>query len=341
MYLPSWKDKNYFFNSHKIGINEYDEHGYSDQKCFHLCQIKDIFIVEPKCKFVAKVILPENHQNIFPAKIKQKHNNLVSSEFTVEYDNLVDKFFGHENKFTNKNIYGTNIVNITGGYDLSCTSSIKELINEGLNVQHAIENEYVINNLESIKLLLDNGAKISEKTLNIICYQGNSWIIKYLTNDCVNKDILLDKCIKYGHFEIVKWLISIGAKLNENKNFDSLMEICYGWYNPNVALYLLKDIYIALNKEQKKDLFETTCYKNCYAVAKYLIENGYNVKSMNKYLIGVVIENCNAEFIHLLISNGIDISEYFDELFVKAVRKGSIEVIKYLAINEHKIKNSS
>ncbi|AGF85726.1 repeat protein [Moumouvirus goulette] len=337
MYLPSWKDKRYFFNSHKIGINKYNDHGYSDQKCFHLCQIKDIFIVEPNCKFVAKVALPENHQNIYSKKSGKKYNNMVSEEFIEEYENLQNKIFGYENRFANKNIYGTNIVDIIEGYDLSCSNSIKKLINVGLNVQHAIENEYVISNLENIKLLLENGAKISENTLNIICHKGNTLIIKYLVNNGVDKDILLDKCIRYGHSEIVKWFTSIGAKVNE-KSFDSLIEACRGWYNADIVLYLLENMYIVLNKKQIKNLFETTCYNNCYLVAKYLMDNGYNIKNMNKYLIEVVIERCNAEFVHSLISNGVDISEFFDELFVKAVRKGNLDVIKYLAINENKIK---
>lgn len=122
-----------------------------------------------------------------------------------------------------------------------------------------------------------------------------------------------------GNLEIAKLLIDKGADVNaKDKNGNNALVYCsnYGYAKGIAKLFIDNGIEINnRNRDGETALEKATGSSNC-EIAKFLIENGADHKSINKSLVIVcgksnwswIKSNKDDEFLHYLISHNADVN---------------------------------
>ncbi len=158
------------------------------------------------------------------------------------------------------------------------------------NANRYLENGSQNGRLDQVIISLKNGADINYR-------------IVYNTEDLnghkeFNVYTAMSLAAQNGYLEIVKYLVSKGAKLADKfaKNRDILLAIENGYLE----------------------------------IVKYLVEN-FNFGELNGFLI-VAAQNGYLEIVKYLVSKGVDYQDVFDENWAMyyATKNGHLDVVKYL-----------
>ena len=179
-----------------------------------------------------------------------------------------------------------------------------------LNKKDIIMNYYLPNEnyLPFVNLL--NGNDISKHELNGMLYQmviqGSLKGVKYFQQKGVNihsgDDWALKLASKNGQLEVVKYLVSEGADINNN----------HPWHGH------------ALGLAAKKGHLE---------VVKYLIEKGANIHADNDLALQWASGNGHLDVVKYLVESGADIHADDDHALQRASKNGHLSVVKYLVQN--------
>ena len=244
--------------------------------------------------------------------------------------------------------------------------AVKFLLKNGLDVNHKDKNGktalfYACNNLNVIKLLIENGAdKDIIKELFFYSYENNLEIFKYLIeekkidinikNDS-GKTVLFYACAN-DNLELVKYLVEHGADVNakDKDGISVILNTLIESIGHPISLSTLKpkgenlEIVKCLVEHGAyidDDILFVACHTGELELVKYLIEEkklDINVKEKGgDTLLFRACGSGNLELVKYLVEEKkLDINavnEYGQTALFDACEKGNIEIVKYLIKN--------
>ncbi|AZL89703.1 ankyrin repeat protein [Megavirus baoshan] len=198
-------------------------------------------------------------------------------------------------------IHTVNMINVEQIYRLDNYEDVKSLIELGVDVNEAISNIIVSNNLNTLKYLLEKGANINLIDSHIVKF-GNLELFELLLENKCRLDKFLPIAAEYGQFELVKFLIENGVFVD----YIDYNEFASSTYTALVA---------ASSSGHTK-------------IVHYLIDNGAEYKK--SYGIYLAAEYGHYDTIKLLIEKGADLKEHGHQCVYEAVKEGHIEILKLL-----------
>ena len=203
------------------------------------------------------------------------------------------------------------------------------LINLGADasLNYPLSRTFYHGNLNMIKLLLDNGASISNSSLRIYSSRENTLeIIKYVlslrTDPTITKNDnwMIYAAINNGNLELLKLLLNFGADFYTKD--ERYMEDATHWGQLEIMKF-----FIQLGIYTQEEL------NNCLVIAagsveletiQYLINVGADITSE---VISVASICGNLSIVKFLISLGVDITP---RVFINACYADNIQLVKYL-----------
>ncbi|XP_065682444.1 alpha-latrotoxin-Lg1a-like [Hydra vulgaris] len=206
------------------------------------------------------------------------------------------------------------------------------------------------NNLNMIKYLISLNYKVNDQTFFIATLDGRLHILKYFLFELNlrGSDDLINVAVKKGYLDIIKYLISLNYKVNENafieavENNHLLDNDTFIIAAKNRYLHILKYLHSKLNLRGPDDLIDIAVIKGYLNVVKYLISLNYKV---NENTFIVTVENNHLHILKYLHSklnlrgpnNLIDIAikeGYLDKSFTNkvdfAVKINKFDILKLL-----------
>ena len=225
---------------------------------------------------------------------------------------FIDKnYFYYACRFNNPNMIqwfmnNYHDLDLNVAFQISCTYGsldiTKLLIEKNIKIS-SFNNIGIIlatlnNNINTVKLLIENGAYISEYCFLIACHNGNVDLIQYFTQENCNTSSIeynYDTGFQYactkGHFNAIKLLLEYGADINSGFNY-------------------------ACNK----------CNKQTVDIIKYLIDEGADTSKSLEY----ACKNNNIHAIKNLLKVGLKFDftrkDYFDQICKKEIAQYMIEI---------------
>lgn len=255
-----------------------------------------------------------------------------------------------------------------------------------------LENACKSKNLELIKYLVLHGNRIRQYLLSVVYLYSNATILKYLISQglsiqgkvknrlktcCANNDLSIftffetrpllfysKKILKkylfyacfYGNLNLVKYLISQGAKNPINKIqsneivngtlpmwIEHTMNSAYDDMNSaydEILKYLI-DHYLQseplnpMNKLEK--ILKSAIHHHRFSLASYLISKGVKIELDNHTVYH--LENKNLDIVKSILSQNADIDHHNGYLLVKACEKGDLTRVKFLIAQGAKMEN--
>ncbi|AVL94538.1 ankyrin repeat protein [Moumouvirus australiensis] len=159
-----------------------------------------------------------------------------------------------------------------------------------------------------------NFIKIYEEYLDLdynqlfcfVCYGGSVTLLKEVLKNYYPNQITLDECLSYSvtysNINIIKYLIDLGANLDD----------------PNEYIKIVCSEYNSTANSNKIETF------------KFLMENGADISYWNNYAISLAIKDKNFEIVELLLDKGVDPFCRDNYVLKYAVFYDNINIVKKL-----------
>lgn len=180
--------------------------------------------------------------------------------------------------------------------------------------------------LKSVKILLENGFKITNTILKETCGNNSGSVLKELIKSGADITIEDNYCLKYacleGHIEVVKLLVEHGGDIYA-ENCISLDYACLKG-NLKIVKYLVsKGLHL------KEELFDIVLKSNNCKLVMYFIEQGICNREYNDLFV-LAVEQQDLALVKLLIELGANVNTHSCSPIVMSVKKLDIEMTKYL-----------
>lgn len=138
---------------------------------------------------------------------------------------------------------------IESGVDVNTV--VSRIVDYSLGAHRPIEIACCYNNLEIVKYLVSVGADLSPGSgypMRTAVHKGSTKMVKYLVNQGVEIDlnVSLQFASKYGYFDLVKYLVKLGADITSDGDLAWKLSNQNGYYK--ISRYMFK----VVRKEFKK-----------------------------------------------------------------------------------------
>jgi len=187
----------------------------------------------------------------------------------------------------------------------------------------AIKND----DLESVKILLQRGF-YNDYPLRKAARYGHLEVVKYLLEQGadlhVDNDYPLRKAARYGHLEVVKYLLEQGADLHVDNDYP----LRYAAENGHleVVKYLLEqgaDLHAGDN-----DALRWAALRGHLEIVKYLVEQGADLHAENDWALRLAARNSHLEVVKCLVEKGADSDRLSEEMIVNLFASYDLQVKK-------------
>ena len=188
--------------------------------------------------------------------------------------------------------------------------------------------------LDLIEEYIEEDLNIAKKFptgLELLCQKNNIEIIRFLVSrDYIdlqneNKSALIVSCF-YGHLDLVKYLISVGANPIETNNFPITFASRGGHIDIVKYLTLLgADPYV----DNNINLCAAITSNNPFVI-KFFIMFGCDPSSNNDLLMGIYCQYGNLDMVGFLHRFGVALN--YQQLFL-ATTNNHIDIMEYLIVN--------
>ncbi len=164
-----------------------------------------------------------------------------------------------------------------------------------------------------------------DKCLCIAARNGRLALVIYMVNKGANiayeRSLPLRWACKYGNFNVVEYLISVGADVH--------VECALHWSSYSGYIDIVK-ILVSNGATIRKDYMWSAITRNHIEIVRYFSAMGIDVNDMPKCMIGVVFSDKYLEMVKCLVSVGFDIHYNDDAILIGSCCFGQIKVVKYL-----------
>ncbi|AEQ33353.1 ankyrin repeat protein [Megavirus chiliensis] len=252
---------------YKIGLNVTKNYKIR----YHISSLEQIFEGRNDYKNVVCVTIPKN-------------------------DNLYKKNSNHYSY-----IYQVNIIDVKRIYELDNYEDVKSLVEMGVNINKAVSNIIISNNINTLKYLLEKGANIN-LIESCVAKFGNLELFQLLLENKCDLGKFLPVAAEYGQFELVKFLVENGV-------------------------YIDYIDYIACAFSKCTPLVEASSSGHT-EIVRYLIDNGAEYKKSHGILLAA--KYGHHDVVKLFIEKGADLNEYGFKCIEEVVKKNNIEILKLL-----------
>ncbi len=216
------------------------------------------------------------------------------------------------------------------------------------------ENPEILNNdLQNAFLSYINSKGQATDIMLWAAKSNQSNIIDYLiknnvnVNGAINGQNSLYQAVFNKNLELADHLILNGAKFNTNDK-ENLLFNAIETNNMETVKYLIdKKVnigYIRNYNRRTESFLDLAVSKKHFDIAKYLIENGAEVRNLQKHqVLSFVIENGSLDLVKHFISKGVDVNlvdGYKRTLLHNAVLFNKYDIAEYLVNNERTIINA-
>nr|AEX63309.1 putative ankyrin repeat protein [Moumouvirus Monve] len=280
---------------YKMGLNVTENYKIR----YHISSLKQIFMGRHDYQNVVRLTIPKN-------------------------DYLHKKGSGHYS-YT----YEVNMINVEQIYRLDDYEDVKSLIELGVDVNEAISNIVVSNNLDSLKYLLEKGANIIFIDSDIAKF-GNLELFELLLENKCRLDKFLPMAAEYGQFELVKFLVKNGVFIDyvdrssfAFSEYTGLVAASSRGYT-EIVNYLIDN---GANCNKSHGIY-LAAKNGHYDTAKLLIEKGANLDKYGQQCIEDAIKKGHIKIIELLIDSGVEIN--YEYGIYKAGLLGNTKLVRYL-----------
>lgn len=164
--------------------------------------------------------------------------------------------------------------------------------------------QYRLNNIETMKMLSDRGAKMNKDNLLLWSAQNCYWhLVKYFidqgANIHANNDQILIYCVVHGTVKTIEYLIRHGIDIHANDD--------------RILIYCIKN--------------------GSFEMVKYLIDNGANIHAEYDYALRSYAAKGDLAAVKYLVAHGADLHVLFIAALLIIARGEHDDLIEYL-INE-------
>jgi len=204
--------------------------------------------------------------------------------------------------------------------------SLSRLGKNNISDIYTIFNSSIKNNYTSItKYIIRQYAlkwSFQIKILEWITRKGYLLMIKLLFNyyqKIIYRDNMLICASEYGHLNIVKYVIKLGADIHVNNN----LSICYAAEKGYLYIvkYLIKcGANIHVNNEYA---LQKACYSRYLSIVELLLKNGADIHTNNDNALRSAVYYEQIDLIKLLIKYGANFHANHDEVF-KYLKENSL-----------------
>lgn len=142
-----------------------------------------------------------------------------------------------------------------------------------------------------------------------------------------NNERPLLAAIRHGHLDVAKYLVSVGSNIRDEDGFVLIEAIDFS--RPEIAKYLVENgaNVTALNDQP----LMAAVQKGSLDLVKYLIEHGADINAREGAGLVFAVDRRDLEMTKFFIENGI--RTRINEAFQRAVKRGSLDLVKYLLKN--------
>lgn len=283
--------------------------------------------------------------NDFKLKCYIEIKNIMDNNYLEKFLNVLDNVEGHGYNFPyfRCNIYDdVNVLKlllehkyqISNGYICDAiyngyTNIIIYLIDNGYDIQKAVDGGIHKTNLTMLKLLYQYGISFSKHLLftyvNFINRENIECIKLLMEIEPYNiDDLLYESCGMNGEFEPIKYFISIGADIHTIKKCDIFL----------MKMYIIKYLFSCgyhVDEYLVTDILQRRFYNIEIDDVKYLLEYGADINCVFDvaYFSHVIKDGC-INHIKFLVENYYDLIEpKLNDIFVMACVWGVDEIVKY------------
>jgi len=213
-------------------------------------------------------------------------------------------------------------------------------INKNKGLYSPLELAVSNNQLEAVKFLIKNGAKINSHfsetdPLSKACKNGNLDIVKIL---CENgypwdgRSQALQKAAQYNRVEILNYLINKGYNINSTFNNSTALGTAAMSGNMDCVKFLVSHGANIYGDKKYSSPLSDACYNGQTEVARYLIENGADIntpqdKTSNQLPLHEAVSCGSMDTVKLLVEHGARID---DSVLAFAKDCGSTNIYNYL-----------
>ena len=189
-----------------------------------------------------------------------------------------------------------------------------------------------LGNLEKIKLsFCSNTCK--NYGVQIASQFGHLDIVKYLTSQGADiqdqSNLAVQQASQFGHLEIVKYLVSQGANIKADNDY-SLQLACENGH-VEVVKYITSQEYIKHSLQIScVYALELACENGHLEVVKYLVSQGLHFRTNEACLVQWASRNGHLEIVKYFVSQGACIRSDHDLAIRWALENDHLELVKYL-----------
>lgn len=174
---------------------------------------------------------------------------------------------------------------------------------------------------EKDKLLVDSCSKFTNTDFGFI-----KFLIDRGANVNVHQGLLLNFSVKYGKFDLVKFLITNKADANVKFEEGGLLSLAFMSGKFDLVKYVIEEIGLVTTTHDINRYLMNSCYSFSYSFKiEYLIEKGKDI-DLSSILITAVLKN-QMDLVEYLVNKGTKID---NKCLSWASYNGNFEMVKYL-----------